>query len=122
MNRIDATSTEAHRRDAPLAHVTDLDATGAAAVMLPNGRAGFVVRVHGQLHGYENRCPHRDSRLDIDANHFLADGGELIQCAHHGALFLPENGECVAGPCQYDSLVPLALAVDDNGGIHLASE
>ena len=105
-----------------LAHLNDLDATGACAVTLPDGRAGLVVRVHGRLHGYENRCPHRDSRLDIAPHRFLAEGGELIQCAHHGALFLPESGECVAGPCQYQSLEPLALEVDDGGGIHLAAQ
>ncbi|WP_192035896.1 Rieske 2Fe-2S domain-containing protein [Halomonas sp. YLGW01] len=106
----------------PLARLGDLDATGALAITLPDGRAGFLVRVHGHLHGYENRCPHRDSRLEIEAHRFLAEGGELIQCAHHGALFLPENGECVAGPCQYQSLEPLSLTIDDHGGIHLASE
>lgn len=105
-----------------LAHLADLDATGGLAIALPGGRSGFLVRVHGRLYGYENRCPHRDSRLDIDANRFLADGGELIQCAHHGALFLPENGECVAGPCQYESLEPLALRVDELGSIYLARE
>ncbi|WP_458527371.1 Rieske (2Fe-2S) protein [Onishia taeanensis] len=105
-----------------LGNLTDLDATGALAVTLPDGRAGFLVRVHGRLHGYENRCPHRDTRLDVAPDTFLATGGELIQCAHHGALFLPESGECVAGPCQYESLAPLALAVDGEGGIHLARE
>jgi len=105
-----------------LAHLADLDATGGLAITLPDGRAGFLVKVHGHLHGFENRCPHRDSRLDIAPDSFLATGGELIQCAHHGALFLPENGECVAGPCQYESLEPLALTVDDQGGIYLARE
>jgi nitrite reductase/ring-hydroxylating ferredoxin subunit len=28
----------------------------------------------------------------------------MIQCAHHGALFLIENGECVTGPCAGQSL------------------
>ncbi|MFP6798982.1 MAG: Rieske (2Fe-2S) protein, partial [Pseudomonas sp.] len=39
----------------------------------------------------------------------------LIQCATHGALFLIESGECVAGPCAGQSLQELAIREDDQG-------
>ena len=31
----------------------------------------------------------------------------FIQCSTHGALFKPGSGECIAGPCQGDSLAAL---------------
>ena len=46
---------------------------------------------------------------------FLDDSGSLLQCATHGALFLIESGECVAGPCAGQSLRPLdAIERDDS--------
>ncbi|GAB2790130.1 hypothetical protein GCM10027040_15510 [Halomonas shantousis] len=60
--------------------------------------------------------------LEYRPNVFLEPGGELIQCAMHGALFLPESGECVYGPCQGRSLTAVGLAIDAGGNIHLASE
>ncbi|MNT92136.1 hypothetical protein D3C72_2333610 [compost metagenome] len=46
---------------------------------------------------------------------FLDSSGSLIQCATHGALFLIESGECVAGPCAGESLLPLALEENAEG-------
>ena len=63
------------------------------------GQALFAVRQGRQVHVYENRCPHRGIPLEWVADQFLDHSGRLIQCASHGALFLPETGECVAGPC-----------------------
>jgi nitrite reductase/ring-hydroxylating ferredoxin subunit len=39
----------------------------------------------------------------------------MIQCATHGALFLIESGECVAGPCAGQSLQALACREDAEG-------
>ena len=46
---------------------------------------------------------------------FLDPSNSLIQCATHGALFLIENGECVAGPCAGQSLTAIECREDTQG-------
>ncbi|EHY75968.1 Rieske family iron-sulfur cluster-binding protein [Stutzerimonas stutzeri ATCC 14405 = CCUG 16156] len=64
----------------------------------------IAVRREGRPYLYENRCPHRGVALEWLADQFLDDSGSLLQCATHGALFLIESGECVAGPCAGQTL------------------
>lgn len=59
----------------------------------------LAVRKDRVLYVYLNRCPHRGIPLEWLPDQFLDSSGSLIQCATHGALFLIESGECVAGPC-----------------------
>ncbi|SFU00773.1 Rieske (2Fe-2S) protein [Halomonas saccharevitans] len=106
----------------PIAHVADLAESGSLGVRLPDGRDALLVRVHGRVSAFENRCPHQGVPLEAEPNRFLEAGGELIQCAMHGALFLPEGGECVFGPCQGEHLCQIPVSVDDDGRIHLAGE
>ena len=75
----------------------------------------LVVRRDGQVHAYLNRCPHRGIALEWQKDRFLDDSGSLIRCATHGALFLIESGECVAGPCEGQSLQMLECKEDRNG-------
>lgn len=105
-----------------LAHLHDFDAAPSRGVTLPDGRKAFLVRVHGQISAFVNRCPHQQVPLNLPEGSFLEAGGELIQCGMHGALFLPESGECVFGPCQGRFLEPVAVSIDAEGNIHLASE
>ena len=72
----------------------------------------FAVRRDGRVFVYKNRCPHRGVRLEWEADRFLDSSASLIRCAAHGALFLIESGECVAGPCEGESLT--ALACEEN--------
>lgn len=83
------------------------------------GQALFVVRQGQQVHVYENRCPHRGIPLEWVADQFMDQSGRLIQCATHGALFLPETGECVAGPCSGQFLRQLPSALHQ-GWIYLS--
>lgn len=78
-----------------------------------NGRLVFAVRQGQQVYVYLNRCPHRGIPLEWVADQFLDHSGRLIQCASHGALFLPESGECIAGPCSGNSLTPLASHIEE---------
>ena len=73
----------------------------------------FAVRRDGQVYLYRNRCPHRGVELNWLEDQFLDMDGQLIQCAMHGALFLIESGECVAGPCLGQALEPVPFAVVD---------
>lgn len=78
-----------------------------------NGRLMFAVRQGPQVYVYLNRCPHRGVPLEWVADQFLDHSGRLIQCASHGALFLPESGECIAGPCSGNRLTPLTSHIED---------
>jgi len=71
----------------------------------------FVQRRGGAAVAYVNSCPHTGSPLDWLPDRFLAADGRHFLCATHGALFRPEDGYCVAGPCAGDRLeaVPVEL-------------
>jgi nitrite reductase/ring-hydroxylating ferredoxin subunit len=70
-----------------------------------------LVRRGDQVFGYRNACPHTGAPLDWQPDRFLDAGGELIQCATHGALFRIDDGACLWGPCAGQSLTPLSLVV-----------
>lgn len=72
----------------------------------------LAVRKDGQVYLYQNRCPHRGIPLEWLPDQFLDQSASLIQCATHGALFLIDTGECVAGPCAGQSLTALACRED----------
>ena len=80
--------------------------------LAPNSSRGFeidgckvlAVRRDGVAYFYLNRCPHRGIPLEWQPDQFLDSSASLIQCATHGALFLIESGECIAGPVSYTHL------------------
>lgn len=58
----------------------------------------FVVRYEGALHAYVNECRHVAMTLDWVENQFFTEDGDYLLCPTHGAWYLPNTGECVAGP------------------------
>lgn len=80
-----------------------------------DGRKLLATRRDGQVFVYQNRCPHRGVPLEWQTDQFLDDSSSLIRCATHGALFLIESGECVAGPCEGQSLISIASREDQQG-------
>lgn len=79
-----------------------------------DGRQLLLVNVGGELYLYENICPHAHETLDPLGGSLSDDSGELIHCQRHNAEFLAATGECVAGPCMGESLLPVAFtAVGD---------
>ena len=95
----------------------------ASGDLAPNSSRGFdidghrllAVRRDGIAYFYLNRCPHRGIPLEWQPDRFLDDSASLIQCATHGALFLIESGECIAGPCAGQSLTALPGREDEQG-------
>lgn len=73
----------------------------------------FVVRKDDVLAAYVNRCPHTGAPLEWVPDQFFDLDSSFIQCAIHGALFRPEDGYCLRGPCVGQSLQALELSVDD---------
>lgn len=73
----------------------------------------FVVRKGGALHAYVNSCPHIGTPLNLMPNRFFDREGKHLLCTTHGALFRPEDGFCVSGPCAGKNLTPIAIHVED---------
>lgn len=75
---------------------------------------GFVFLRDDTLRAYVNRCPHLGIGLNWMPGRFMDLDNCFLQCSTHGALFAPDTGLCIAGPCQGDQLT--ALAVQDLAG------
>jgi nitrite reductase/ring-hydroxylating ferredoxin subunit len=73
----------------------------------------FLVNVGGAFHAYVNRCRHVPMGLDWVENQFFTADGQYVQCATHGAYYVPETGECIAGPPCGKSLQRVPLRVED---------
>lgn len=73
----------------------------------------FAVKKNGKVFVYNNSCPHLNVALNWEEHHFLDSSNTMIQCANHGALFVIENGKCVAGPCSGRKLTAVAFDIID---------
>ena len=80
--------------------------------------SAFVIRHHGVVFGYLNRCAHIQVELDWQHGQFFDADSELLMCATHGALYLPDTGECIGGPCRGAFLTKL-LITEKDGKVYL---
>jgi len=91
-----------------------LPETGSRAFSVPCGKtelAGFLVRRNGELRAFRNRCPHTGVELNWGGDAFLDVTERFVLCSMHGALFQPEDGLCVHGPCVGRSLQTLPVRI-----------
>jgi len=105
-----------------LCHINDVSDPGAKGFKLKQGRKErllFIVKKGGQVFAYENKCPHAGLNLEWKDDDFLDTEKNHIQCSVHGALFTIEDGNCIGGPCNGDSLTSADIEVDKDGHIHL---
>lgn len=89
-------------------------AEGSARGFCVNNEWLIVVKSESQFHVYRNQCPHLGIPLEWQPDDFMDPGGDLLRCATHGALFLPDTGECVAGPCAGEYLSAVNFRIRDN--------
>ncbi|WP_101757639.1 Rieske (2Fe-2S) protein [Oceanicoccus sp. KOV_DT_Chl] len=95
-----------------LCHINDIADEKSKALEHGDERL-FAVKKDGQIYVYRNHCPHLGVELNWLEDQFLDSDGALIQCTTHGALFLIEDGECVAGPCMGQSLEAIPFEIID---------
>ncbi|MBU6469828.1 MAG: Rieske (2Fe-2S) protein [Gammaproteobacteria bacterium] len=96
--------------------LSELPAPGARGFSRPGARFPdeyFVVRHGDALRAYRNICPHAGNGLNWKEDAFLTRDKTLIMCAAHGALFNPESGVCVAGPCVGRALQAVPVKIED---------
>ncbi len=82
--------------------------------------AAFAVRYDGRVHAYLNRCAHMPMELDWKLGRFFDAEGLLLVCSTHGALYAPDTGNCLAGPCT-GPLMRLAIA-EREGRVYLMEQ
>ena len=95
--------------------VDALTETGARGFVFREGEArfaGFIVAQGESVRGYLDRCPHAGLPLAWTEHDYLNRARDLIICASHGALFRPEDGACIAGPCAGRTLTPWPVRVE----------
>ncbi len=80
--------------------------------------SAFAIRYRGSVHAYLNRCAHKLTELDWEPGEFFDSERRYLVCATHGALYEPDTGLCVAGPCRGATLVRLPVR-ETAAGIHL---
>lgn len=74
---------------------------------------GFVVRYAGKAHAYLNRCAHIPIELDWNEGDFFESGGHYLMCSTHGAIYTPDTGHCMGGPCRGGRLRVITLTEKD---------
>jgi nitrite reductase/ring-hydroxylating ferredoxin subunit len=74
---------------------------------------GFLVNAGGGFHAYVNQCRHVPMGLDWVENQFFTADGQFLQCATHGAFYVPDTGECIAGPPCGKSLTRIPIRDED---------
>ena len=102
----------------PVCHLDSIVASGSRGFLVGDGDwpfRGFVLHSGDAVFAYANVCPHARHPLDMLPDVFLVPDGSMIRCGSHGALFAPESGECMVGPCVGASLLRLDVRVDDQG-------
>lgn len=77
-----------------------------------------ATRHNGNPRAWFNICPHQGRNLNWAPDRFLKDADGNLVCAHHGAVFEPDAGRCVSGPCRNANLKAVALT-ESAEGIHL---
>lgn len=88
----------------------------AALFTAPDGAKAFAVRWQGEVYGYLNQCPHAGGPLDFEGQ-VLESSGRFLMCARHGAIFEPDTGKCVGGPCRGARLTPVAVHAKADGSL-----
>jgi nitrite reductase/ring-hydroxylating ferredoxin subunit len=107
-----------------ICRLADVENPGARGFTMGTGDwplRGFLVRIGDEAWAYVNRCPHARYPLNAVPHRFLTNGGELILCSMHGALFDRRTGFCIAGPCAGQSLRSVPVKIEA-GFVMLADE
>lgn len=77
----------------------------------------FIIKHDEQFHAYHNQCPHLGIPLNWQPDDFLSLDKAHIQCSTHGALFNPEDGYCIVGPCSGQNLTKLKIENKTESGL-----
>jgi len=71
----------------------------------------IVVRSGADVFGYVNECKHMQVALNLLDDYAVETNDHHMLCQHHYATYRFNDGYCVAGPCEGESLTAVPLAV-----------
>ena len=98
----------------PICRIDDIPQSSACGFEIISNEAPVnivIVNWKNELFAYRNSCPHTGVTLEWIPNHFFNGDNTFLQCSTHGALFRPDDGFCVAGPCTGKSLEKLPITI-----------
>ncbi len=79
----------------------------------PFPAGGILVRTAAGVRAWRNQCRHLAVPLDHDdPGRFSTGDRRHLVCGKHGALYRPDDGVCVAGPCAGAQLRPLPVVLE----------
>jgi len=81
----------------------------------------FAIRFHGVVRAYINECRHQSTELDWNPGEFFDAERVYLVCATHGALYQPDTGLCIEGPCRGARLGTVAVR-ERNGAIYCSED
>ena len=81
----------------------------------------FAIRFRGVVHAYVNECRHQSTELDWNPGEFFEADRLYLICATHGALYEPDTGLCIEGPCRGARLSSVAVSERD-GAIYCSED
>lgn len=105
--------TPAGVRLGPLDLVQDGGARNFVLQMKAGRFYGFILRRGDFVIGFVDRCPHAGLPLAQQLDDYLTPDGTSIVCSWHGALFAPDSGICIGGPCAGQRLTPWPVRLTD---------
>ncbi|MFN3386879.1 MAG: Rieske (2Fe-2S) protein [Candidatus Thermochlorobacter sp.] len=75
---------------------------------------GFIIRYQGKIYAYINLCPHAHEPIIFGHQSAFNSDKRYIVCREHFAMFNPETGVCVSGPCPIADLVKIEVVEKDD--------
>jgi len=79
----------------------------------PSTVPAFAIRFNDEIYVYKNACGHIAINLDFVKGQFFDEEGDHLVCSTHGALYKPDSGKCMGGPCYGVGLEPLEFIVEN---------
>ena len=88
----------------------------------PFDEQGILLRTKDGVRAYKNECRHLPMRLDDrEPADIWDEHHRYLVCNSHGARYRPDDGLCVAGPCEGSHLKELPVVVE-NGDVFLEAD
>jgi nitrite reductase/ring-hydroxylating ferredoxin subunit len=99
----------------PLCTASSVEAGQPVLARLSPTSSVILLRLaDGTLAAWRNACPHMGIELDWEPHRLLTRNGRHLQCTGHGALFEPDTGRCIRGPCAGDALTALPVRIQND--------
>lgn len=108
-----------------LAHIDEIVDGAAILVTLDTCEPPFkviILRSDTQLFAYVNRCAHFGVPLANRVEHLYPEAHQNIRCSVHYARYRWQDGLCISGECEGESLIPIPVTISGEHVLIAANE